>query len=284
MEVQELQKYIRTLTLKRTIKAPFMNLLRIFRYLIYQRSEDHNQIKKFKDIHVGERCFIVGNGPSLTISDLNLIENEHCFGFNRIFEVYDKTNWRPEFYMVLDNGVLKTIADQIEGIDAKYKFINIMGKLAGVKKKNNLFFFCNYGPYRRKEYDYVKKTISKDPSKYISLNYTVACAAIELAIYMGFKEIYLLGVDNNITKRIDSKGVAHIESGEDYGLTKPHDILYFSYYDAVESCYKCYKNYAEKNNIKIVNCTRGGKLEIFPRMSLEEVLRQPEEFLCEKEG
>jgi len=272
MEVQEFQDYINKQTKRRAIKAPFMNLIRLIRFVFYQFTSDHRRIKRFKNMYKGERCFIVGNGPSLTIDDLNLLKDEHCFAFNRIFEVEDKTEWRPEFYMVFDNGVLKTIANQIPLVEAKYKFINIMGKITGLRSSDDMMFFCHYGPYRSKEFDYVKTRISKDPSRYISLNYTVACAAIEMAIFMGFDEIYLIGVDNNITKWIDRKGYAHIEEGNDYSLTSPHDILCFSYYDAVTSCYQCYMNYAKENGITINNCTRGGKLEVFPRKKLEQII------------
>ncbi len=259
-----------------------MNCIRGVRYFLFQFSSYHRKIKKLKNKYWGESCFIVGNGPSLTIEDLNLIKREHCFAFNKIYEVFDKTDWRPEFYMVLDNGILKSISEKINSINVKYKFINIMGRFAGVNPGNNLIFFCHFGPYRAKEYNFIKKTISRDVSKYVSLNYTVACAAIEMAIYMGFKNIFLLGTDNNITKWIDKAGRAHIESGADYGVTSPHDIVYFSYYDAVTSCYECYKEYANKNGIKIINCTRGGKLEVFPRLQLEEVVKNKCKFITQR--
>ena len=39
---------------------------------------------EFKDIHKGQRCFIVGNGPSLNDEDLSLLENEYVFTVNKI--------------------------------------------------------------------------------------------------------------------------------------------------------------------------------------------------------
>lgn len=43
-------------------------------------------------------------------------------------------------------------------------------------------------------------------------------------------------------------------------------------YDRMMSGYIAAKEYADRNEIKIINCTRGGMLEIFPRCTLEEVL------------
>lgn len=49
-----------------------------------------------------ERCFIVGNGPSLTMSDLQAISEEDCFGANHIYKLFDKTSWRPKYYVLQD--------------------------------------------------------------------------------------------------------------------------------------------------------------------------------------
>ena len=47
------------------------------------------KLARLKNIHTGKRCFIIGNGPSLTSSDLDKLRdnNEICFGFNRIFYI-----------------------------------------------------------------------------------------------------------------------------------------------------------------------------------------------------
>ena len=37
----------------------------------------------FKDLHKGERCFLVGNGPSLSALDLTKLEGELAFTVNR---------------------------------------------------------------------------------------------------------------------------------------------------------------------------------------------------------
>ena len=55
-------------------------------------------VKKFKNKHLGERCFIVGNGPSLKNTKLDLIKNEFSFAMNRISMIFDFTEWRPSYY------------------------------------------------------------------------------------------------------------------------------------------------------------------------------------------
>ena len=170
MDSVEFQKYIDDGLKERAFKAPLMNLMRVIRLALFQLSRDHKKLKKLKNKYEGMRCFIIGNGPSLTIDDLELLEKEHCFAFNRIYETYDKTKWRPEFYMVLDNDVLRTVAKNIAKLDSKYKLLNVMGKTLGIKGDSSTIFFCSFGPYRIKEFNYKKKDISEDVSRYISLN------------------------------------------------------------------------------------------------------------------
>lgn len=275
MDNLEFQKFIDSGLKKRAIKAPIMNLMRMVRLVLFQFSRDHKKLRQLKNQYDGMRCFIIGNGPSLTIDDLELLKNEHCFAFNRIYETYDKTKWRPEFYMVLDNDVLKTVAKNMEKLDSKYKLLNVMGKTLGIKRDSSTIFFCSFGPYRIKEFNYKKKNISKDISRYISLNYSVTGAAIETAIYLGFKEIILLGMDHNYSRYVDEHGVGHIdETITDYSLMKKHDFVFFSYKDAVDSCFECYRKYCDTHNIVIRNATRGGKLEAFERVDFDELMEQ----------
>jgi len=61
-------------------------------------------IKKYKG-HYSGRCFIVGNGPSLANTNLDLIKDEISFGMNRIPLIYNKTKWRPTYYIYCSTNV-----------------------------------------------------------------------------------------------------------------------------------------------------------------------------------
>ena len=103
---------------------------------------------------------------------------------------------------------------------------------------------------------------------------------------MGFKEIYLLGVDatsslsNNghfikgymdeSVKRRDMKRVS-IMLKKDF-VTEEEVAKY--YHDRVINAYSVIRDYAEKKGVKIYNCTRGGALEVYERKKLEDVLKE----------
>ena len=58
-----------------------------------------NVIFDLKDIGIGKRIFLVGNGPSLNDMNLDLLENEYSIAMNRIELIYPKTKWRPTYYI-----------------------------------------------------------------------------------------------------------------------------------------------------------------------------------------
>jgi len=85
--------------------------------------KERREIKQLKNIHKDERCFIIGNGPSLSTNDLDLIKEEISFSCNMIYELLDKTNWKPYYYFSHDPGYLRRILGQIKKVPAKKKFI-----------------------------------------------------------------------------------------------------------------------------------------------------------------
>jgi len=64
-------------------------------YLHPWRRESMRKLAALKDSHKGERCFLIGNGPSLRQTDLTLLKNEFTFGFNRIFLAAEELNFTP---------------------------------------------------------------------------------------------------------------------------------------------------------------------------------------------
>ncbi|UHA57891.1 hypothetical protein KDJ21_013425 [Metabacillus litoralis] len=108
----------------------------------------------------------------------------------------------------------------------------------------------------------------------------MAYTAIQIAVYMGVKEIYLLGVDHNFSKMLNDKGEIIIDKTakdyftEEYNTDK--DDLYIPNVEVSTRAFKVAKKYADKNNIKIYNATRGGKLEVFERVDFDKLFLENE--------
>lgn len=226
---------------------------------------------QFKGVHDGQRCFIIGNGPSLVAADLELIKNEHSFAANSIFKIFEKTSWRPTYYVVQDAEYARGIVEHIPSVNAKQRFISM-----NVMLKNFYFSRDDVGFYLDRSDVVNPPRFSHDFSERSYEGFTVLYSAMQLAIYMGFKEIYLLGVDfkysahkDNQGNTLKAEGVAnnHFFEAQGKQVIGPLPNLQYS-----GMAYQKAEEFSKENGIKIFNCTRGGELEAFERRTLEYVL------------
>lgn len=240
--------------------------------LRYKLCNEGKKLEKFKNIHNQKRCFIIGNGPSLNVEDLNLLglNKEITFGTNRIFNIFDKTAWRPTYYCIQDFVLINNIKDKINKVECKEKFIAINAKWAYNLDFNDVnYFYLNTERY----YPNLPK-FSEDISEQIYEGFTVTYGAIQLAIYMGFKEIYLLGVDHNYSIHINNKGEKiKDEKVKDYFSNDSNKDMNLPNLENSTLAYMKAREYCDKNNIKIYNATRGGKLDVFERIDFENVIK-----------
>lgn len=264
----------------RIMSFPIINIIRVTRLIAYQYTTDAKKIRCFQSKFDGERCFIIGNGPSLIASDLDILKNEHCFAANKIYKIFDDTVWRPEFYFCADSFVLNDCKENIKDLKLPNIFIQLEGKKHHLEQDNsNVIYINNYYPFLVNRYKRVKGIkISKDVAHHFAGGETVTFTAIQMAIYMGFKKIYLLGVDHNYSQKIDSKGNLTTDpSIKDYFGNIKTESYNIQSYETTNAAYQVARDFCDKNKIKIYNATRGGKLEVFERADFDSVISASEE-------
>ena len=249
----------------------------------YKRSSYPERIEAVKGVHSGKRCFVIGNGPSLIPEDLDLIKDEYSFAANRIYLMYEKTSWRPTFYMCQDRQLMRTVSDYYssceETVFLGYPAIYDYG--IDVPKAN--YYLADNRDANR----IVNKLgFSDQANEFVVDGGSVTYSAIQMAVFMGFKIIYLLGVDHNFSHTLDKNRriVEHKEVKEDYFDKRYKDAFKqfeekgktFAAPDKglMDLAFEAAFEYGNKNGIKIFNATRGGKLEVFPRVNLEEILKE----------
>lgn len=260
---------------------PFVKIIRtkkdLYNLRRYCNTDYYSQISSLKNKESGKRCFIIGNGPSLKIADLDRIKDD-CFACNRIYGLYDKTEWRPKFYGIQDPKVMDAIVDAGElkkGFDGcKYVFLpyqmrNKFGKLLGNNKLR--LFYKRYISIYSKDGKHQEGFIpfSDDMNKGLYDGMSITYGLMQLAVFMGYKEIYLLGIDHNYSinngvvdaKNSYAEGIKPIDMSKQ--LPPELEICEISFREA--------KRYADSHGIIIKNATRGGKLEVFERINIEEL-------------
>ena len=235
--------------------------------MIFSSMSMHSRrrLRSFKGIHRG-RCFIIGNGPSLRNSDLRrLMElGETTFACNSLIKLFGEIPFQPTYYFAQDN---KIILDNKEEI-ASYKGTRFVKAhyakryhIKGVTYYNMLFKQNPIG-------------FSNDIHKVVYSGQTVTYSMIQFAAYMGFKEIYLIGVDcnyssgNTVITQESYFDPRLFNSSRNYAAPEV-DTNLLAYARAREVC--------DRQGVKIYNATRGGKLEIFERANLDEILDNTKE-------
>lgn len=238
----------------------------------YDRSEElkelkrgNNFIESLKGKYKGKRCFIIGNGPSLNKQDLTFLKDEFTIGSNYIYMNYEKMGFYPSIFTIVNYLVAEQRIDEINNLQESIKVFPYF--LNYCIKKDERTFFLNSAAV---------KEFSTDVTKNISWQSTVTFFNMQLAYYLGFDEVYLIGVDNSYIQPKDGKEGAMIDQKED---DKNHFCgTYFKGLtwqkadtDAMEYVYYLTKEVFDKSKQNIYNATHGGRLEVFERVNYESL-------------
>lgn len=70
--------------------------------------------------------FYCATGPSLKMEDLDTLnqQGEYSIGVNRIYLAFDKTDWRPDYYVVCDVNCIQESVEEIKQIKEPIKFVS----------------------------------------------------------------------------------------------------------------------------------------------------------------
>jgi hypothetical protein len=238
----------------------------------FEKTTYGKQLQSLKDRHKGERCFFIGNGPSLRAEDLSLLYGNHeiTFGFNRIYNIFEETQWRPTYYISQDEKMLKGCVKIVDDLDLTTKFIPIQLRWHyDIIIHDALYFNMNWN----QDVSPTHFHFSDDISHEIFCASTGMYTAAQIAAYMGFSEIYFIGVDHHFQISQDSKGEIVIDNtvkdyfSEKYNTDKSE--LYIPNTEKSTLTYIAMKKHCDKLGIKIYNATRGGKLEVFERADFD---------------
>ncbi|MBR4677174.1 MAG: DUF115 domain-containing protein [Bacteroidales bacterium] len=226
-------------------------------------------LENLREQYQGKRCFIICNGPSLKAEDLTKIhENgDVSFACNKIDKIFPKTPWRPTFYTVADEGYQRSLLKTMQVVDSLCQFYRTDSYLTTRKIKDRKVIWLNTDG--NKKYLDEPKFADNVTEKIYAIG-TTTFMLMELAVHMGFKEIYITGCDNSYGINIQKDGSIVKTGQQSYfeGMDKKTQGLSAAVWQ-MNIAYECAKKYADSNGIKIFNATRGGHLEIFDRVDFD---------------
>ncbi len=220
------------------------------------RNSSFSYLKKYKGIHKGRRCFIIATGPSLANTDISDLKEEFTFGVNALCLKFKELGWQTNYFVLSDFKAFQKMGPILE--EYKMDFFSTW--------KAEKSPFCVFVPtfkYNCYMTDYSKKVFTNNIEAGIGDGNTVVLQAIQIAAYMGFKDIYLLGVDCNY----DSKNgpLYYVDHGIRGLEQQGAGIRMIADFSVI-------KKFADSWGVNIYNATNGGMLEVFPRVNLQKLL------------
>lgn len=258
-------------------------LTQIFRNIRYRAVAKNSAITlnekrllSIKNKHVNKRAFIIGNGPSLKKCDLKKLEGEYTFGVNAIFLNYEKMGFYPTYYVVEDVFVAEDRASEINSYQGpKMKFFgNYLRHCLDVRDDTSwLNVRVKYGDYPGFPH------FSKDAARMVWVGGSVTYICMQLAYYMGFSEVYLVGFDHSYIIPDDVKQVGNAITSTTDDPNHFHPDYFGKGYrwhdprvDRMEKGFINARRAFEADGRKILNATVGGNLEVFERVDYNSIL------------
>ena len=252
---------------------------------------------EFKNKYEGKRCFIIGNGPSIKSIDFSKLADEYTFTVNQLPRnpEYEKLNtnfhvWADERFFNLDEKCPEDmeILDVMKRVntasnkpvvfykDVAYEMVNKFH----LDKELNIFY------YQQSSFEHSDLANANiDFTKLVPGFGTVIHYIILLAVYMGFKEIILLGCDctgivsiaeSRVGKAENSAYGYTISNNEKKRLEKVQNLTSFrdemQWLVNVFDDYKILDEYCKKHGAKLMNATNPTLLEDVEKVKLEDVL------------
>ncbi|ODA68680.1 hypothetical protein A7A08_00512 [Methyloligella halotolerans] len=224
------------------------------------------RLEAMRESHRGETCVILGNGPSLADVDLGQFDGLTTFCLNRGYLKWNEDGMTPTYAVAVNDLVIEQFHDELAALACPV-FVPWQYHHLFDGHDNVIFIEARW-----------QERFFKDIRKGVWPGATVTFAAMQIAYFMGFTNVILVGVDH----RFAQAGPAHLEVVQD-----KHDVDHFAkdYFgpgvrwnlpdlEQSELSYRLARDVYEAEARRIVDATKDGALTVFPKMPLDAALAE----------
>ncbi|MCF3639069.1 DUF115 domain-containing protein [Rhizobium sp. TRM95111] len=215
-------------------------------------------LSRFKDIHQGQRCVIVCNGPSLNDMDLAFLRRETVIGLNKIHLGLDRFGFYPRYLVAVNAKVVEQSRAELAAMSC----IKFIGRRAAAFLPEDAFTYHMQvlGP---------PVIFSKDITEGVREGGTVTHAALQVAYYMGFSEVVIIGMDHRYSfsgaphenKHLEGPDPNHFSTDYFAGKTWNNPDLVQS-----EQSYAEARRIFEADGRRILDATLNGACTVFDKI------------------
>jgi hypothetical protein len=212
----------------------------------------------------GERCFIIGNGPSLRNTDLSHLRNEATLGMNRIYLLFPELGFQTTYFLSVNDLVVEQCATDIQALKMP-RFVSWRAR-SWLKPEDDLYFLYS---------TYTGPRFARDIRGRLWEGATVTYMALQVAFFLGFQQVILIGVDHNFSTQ-GKPNTTVVSQGDDPNHFHPG---YFGKgfrwqlpdLDTSERAYCMARDAYQAAGREVIDATVGGKLQVFPKVNYESL-------------
>lgn len=213
----------------------------------------------------GQTCVIVGNGPSLNRTNTALLKDAYTFGANRIYLGIESLGFTPTFYVCVNDLVIEQCWDDIVRLPMP-KFLSSRFRSADKPAERMIWMRTDGVPG-------AIVAFSDNPVHGVFEGHTVTFVAMQLAYWLGFKKVILVGVDHNFTTKGEANATVVTQESDPNHFRPDYFGKGFRWQlpdlEASEAAYRLADYVFRRTGREIVDCTVDGKCQVFRKSTLE---------------
>ncbi len=227
----------------------------------YRRSLQ--RLESCRDRHRGERCVVIGNGPSLNRTDLAAIGSETTFALNRGYLLFERLGGPASYHVCVNRWVYEQFGAEIDVLDCLRFATWPLRNLVRFDHRSVLLHSLS------------REFFSTDPKRGVWEGATVTYVALQLAYFMGFEQVVLVGVDH----AFETSGPPHsvvTSRGPDRNHFSPEYFGPGTRWQlpdlrTSEQAYELARRAFQAAGREILDATVGGRLTVFPKTRFESL-------------
>jgi len=228
------------------------------------RRDTIHRLAALQGTHCNERCFIMGNGPSLAKTDLSCLKNEYTIGMNRIYLAFAEMGYETSFYLSVNDLVIEQCAQDIQALKMP-KFVSWRSRKWLTPQENLYFLYTTYTGAK----------FASNVAERLWEGATVTYVALQVAFFLGFPQVILIGVDHSFATK-GKPNTTVVSQGDDPNHFHPG---YFGKgfrwqlpdLETSERSYRMARAAYEGAGRQVLDATIGGKLTVFPKVDYESL-------------
>lgn len=233
-------------------------------YLHPDRRESIAKLSALKDSHAGERCFVVGNGPSLKKTDLTKLKGEFCIGMNRIFLAADELGFSPSVLVCVNDLVIEQSLPEFNSLQMPKFFSWRSHELLGMDAWTHYLYTS-----------YTSPRFARDLRFRVWEGATVTTVCLQLAFHMGFSQVLLIGVDHSFVTQGTANTTVQSQGDDPNHFSASYFGKGFRWQlpdlETSEIGYRMARTAFERDGREVLDATVDGKLQVFKKVAYADL-------------